>query len=90
MNAEQLIYKLYAANPKEGETIVDARERIAKEAFAELETERDKALAQVAVLVEALQEVRPYFEGEHHYDHPSNVVLRQALSNLPAAAKGEK
>jgi len=47
-----LIYKLYAVNPTDDETVVDARERIAEEAFAELEEENRAVLEHNTELTE--------------------------------------
>ena len=43
------------------------------------------AEAEAAAMRSALTEVKPYFAGEHTYDHPACVRLRQAL--LPDAGK---
>jgi hypothetical protein len=34
-------------------------------------------------LREALEDIAPYFMGEHHYDHPANVRLRAVLAMNP-------
>jgi len=43
-------------------------------------SEIEKLRAVNAELLEALQAVAPYFEGEHAFDHPHCVQLRAAIA----------
>ena len=44
--------------------------------------DRRALLALVDKLAEALEEVRPYFHGEHHPDHPSCRLVDAALAKV--------
>ncbi len=45
--------------------------------------ERSRARDEVwSKLLDVLETVAPYFEGEHHYDHPDNVRIRAARTAL--------
>lgn len=33
----------------------------------------------IETLKEALETVRPHFEGEYWYDHPDNITIRAAM-----------
>jgi hypothetical protein len=45
-----------------------------------------RLLAAARDLFEALEAVRPYFEGEHSHDHPHCVQMRAALAKATGAA----
>ncbi len=61
-------------------TNADIEEFIAAvEALRERARAKDEALPK---LLDVLETVAPYFEGEHHYDHPDNVRIRAARKAL--------
>jgi hypothetical protein len=45
-----------------------------------------RLIAAAPDLLAALEAVRPYFEGEHAYDHPHCVQLRDALAKATGGA----
>ena len=83
---EEIIAQALTDSENEAEKFRAARDRAwidrwkaSAEMGVQAEAERDAALAKLDKAMAALKTVRPYFEGEHHYDHPACVQLRAAL-----------
>jgi hypothetical protein len=55
-----------------------------------LEDERQDAEELIRALEDALKELQPYFEGEHHSSHPSVLILNAALARAEEYRKGAK
>ena len=64
--------------PTEANAALIAAAGTAATAAEDMGYDGQAAIEALPKLLDVLETVSPYFEGEHHYDHPDNVRIRAA------------
>jgi hypothetical protein len=50
----------------------------------------EETLEEYALMLAALEALRPYFEGEHAYDHPHCVQMHAAIKAATGGSRGRQ